>query len=283
MKSTPISPNNIKNQYIIEARKGWRIIDLHELYQYRDLFWFFVWRDIKVLYKQTVLGFLWAIIRPVFSMIIFSVVFGRLAKIPSDGVPYPVFTYVALIPWTYFSTSFTNSAQSLVANANMITKVYFPRLVVPMTPVLAGLVDFVISFGILAVLMAWYGIAPSVYVLFLPALIFVMMLTAAGTGMWLSAMAIQFRDVRHAMSFLVQLLMYSAPVVWPVSLIPDKYRLLYGLYPMVGVIEGFRSTLLGSRPMPWDLITVGAVSASCIALSGAFYFCRMERIFADVA
>lgn len=283
MKSTPISPNNIKNQYIIEARKGWRIIDLHELYQYRDLFWFFVWRDIKVLYKQTVLGFLWAIIRPVFSMIIFSVVFGRLAKIPSDNVPYPIFTYAALLPWSYFSSSLSGSTQSLLTNVNMLTKVYFPRLVIPMTPVLAGLVDFGIAFSVLVILMIWYGVVPTGYIVFLPLLIIMMIMTAAGIGMWLSAMAIKFRDVRHAMQFVVQLLMYAAPVVWPVSLIPDKFRLYYGIYPMAGVIEGFRSAILGTNPMPWDLIGVGSLVATLIFVSGAFYFRRMEKIFADVA
>jgi len=267
----------------IKPKSGWQLIDFSELLAYRDLFFFLVWRDIKVIYKQTVLGFLWAIIRPVFSMVIFSIVFGRLAKIPSDNIPYPIFSYVALIPWTYFSTAMTNSTQSLVTNANMITKVYFPRLIIPMTPVLAGLVDFAISFSVLAMLMVWYHIVPTIYILMVPFLTLLMILTAAGIGMWLSAMAIQYRDIRHAMSFLVQLLMYAAPVVWPVSLIPGKYRLLYAAYPMAGVIEGFRAALIGTTPMPWDLVGVGTASALVIAVSGAFYFRRMERIFADVA
>jgi lipopolysaccharide transport system permease protein len=283
MKNKQNGPDNVKNRYIIESRKGWRIIDLHELYQYRDLLWFFVWRDINVLYKQTVLGFLWAIIRPVFSMIIFSVVFGRLAKVPSDNVPYPIFTYAALLPWSYFSSSLSGSTQSLLTNLNMLTKVYFPRLVIPMTPVLAGLVDFGIAFSVLVILMIWYGIVPTVYVVFLPVLIVLMIVTAAGIGMWLSAMAIQYRDVRHATQFIVQLFLYGAPVVWPVSLIPDKFRLYYGVYPMAGVIEGFRSALLGTNPMPWDLIGVGSFVATLIFVSGAFYFRRMEKIFADVA
>jgi len=267
----------------IKARKGWQLIDPKELFEYRDLFFFLVWRDIKVLYKQTVLGFLWAVIRPVFSMIIFSIVFGRLAKMPSDGAPYPVFAYTALIPWTYFSTALSGSTQSLISNVNMITKVYFPRLIIPMTPVLAGLVDFAISFGVLAVLLAWYRIMPTAAVIVLPLLIILMVLTAAGIGMWLSAMAILYRDVRHALQFLIQLLMYAAPVVWPVSLVPEQYRLLYGLYPMAGVIEGFRSALIGTPPIPWDLISMGSLSAILIAVSGAFYFRRTERIFADVA
>ena len=275
---------------VIEARPGWRLIDWRELRQYRDLFYFLVLRDVKVLYKQTVLGFAWAIIRPVFSMIVFSIIFGGLADVPSDGVPYPIFSFAALLPWTYFSTAMTKSTSSLVANMNMLTKVYFPRLVIPMTPVLAGLVDFAIAAGVLGVLMAYYGIAPTVYALALPLLILLMILTAAGVGLWLSALTIQYRDVRHAITFLSQLLMYAAPVVWPVSLITEKFpvwgetiRLAYGLYPMAGVIEGFRAALLGTTPMPWDLIAVGSLSALLLCLSGAFYFRRMERTFADVA
>ncbi len=283
MPSDPVTEPKARPVIEIKSKSGWRLIDVKELAAYRDLFFFLVWRDIKVVYSQTVLGFLWAIIRPVFSMIVFSIVFGRLAHIPSDNVPYPVFSYAALIPWTYFSTALTNSTQSLISNVNMITKVYFPRLIIPLTPVLAGLVDFAISFVVLAGLMAWYRIVPTVDILVLPLLILLMMLTASGVGMWLSAMAIQYRDIRHAMTFLIQLLMYAAPVVWPVSLIPHSYRLVYGIYPMAGVIEGFRSALVGTTPMPWDLIGIGAASAFTIAISGAFYFRRMERVFADVA
>ncbi len=268
---------------VIQPKKGWQVIDFRELAEYRDLFFFLVWRDIMVLYKQTVLGFLWAIIRPVFSMVIFSVVFGKLAGIPSDNVPYPIFAYTALIPWTYFSTALAGSTQSLLSNVNMLTKVYFPRLIIPMTPVLACLVDFAISFLVLAGLMAWYGIMPNMNIIYLPMLIVLMMLTAAGIGMWLSALAIQYRDIRHAMNFLIQLLMYAAPVVWPVSLVPAGYRILYGIYPMAGVIEGFRAALLGTNPMPWDLVCAGTASALLVAVTGAFYFKRMERIFADVA
>ena len=275
------------HQTIIEAKSGWQVVDWAELRQYRDLFYFLVLRDIKVLYKQTVLGFAWAIIRPVFSMIVFSVVFGQLAQVPSDGVPYPIFSYAALVPWTYFAGAMASSTTSLVNNANMLSKVYFPRLIIPMTPVLAGLVDFVIAFSLLGVLMLWFGIPPTWNVLALPLLIGLMVLSAAGIGMWLSALAIQYRDIRFAIQFMSQLLMYAAPVVWPASLILDKFGypayLLFGLYPMVGVIEGFRAGLLGTTPMPWDLIAIGGASALLLALSGAFYFRRMERIFADVA
>lgn len=270
------------HQIIIEPPKGWRLIDWKELIRYKDVFYFLVLRDIKVLYKQTVLGFGWAIIRPLVSMIILSMVFGRLAKVPSDGVPYPVFSYVGLLPWTYFSTSMAASTTSLFTDAKLFTKVYFPRLIIPMTPVLAKLVDFAISFLILGVLMAWYKIAPTINLVFLPFLLILMILTASGIGMWFSALSIQYRDVKHAVPFLSQILMYAAPVVWPLSLIPEKYRLLYGLYPIAGVIEGFRSALIGTNPMPWDVILVGTVSAMLIWSSGALYFRHKEDIFADV-
>jgi lipopolysaccharide transport system permease protein len=277
-------------QTIIRPQPGWRLIDWRELREYRDLFYFLVWRDIKVLYKQTVLGFAWAIIRPVFSMVVFSVVFGGLARVPSDGVPYPVFSYAALLPWTYFATTTMNSSNSLVGNAPMLTKIYFPRLMIPMTPVLAGLVDFAVAALILCALMIGYGIVPSANVVFLPLLLVILVLTATGGALWLSALTIQYRDVKHAMQFSMQLLMYAAPVVWPASLL-NAYvahwghwiRWVYGLYPMAGVIEGFRAALLGTRPMPWDLILMGGLSATLLAVTGALYFRKTERIFADVA
>lgn len=272
---------------IIEPKKGWQLIDSGELREYRDLFYFLVLRDIKALYKQTVLGFAWAIIRPVFSMIVFSIVFGRLAKVPSDGIPYPIFAYAALVPWTYFSTAMTSSTQSLIYGATIFTKVYFPRLIIPMTPVLSKLVDFAIAFVILFGLMAWYGIAPTLNIFWVPLLILLMMLTSSGIGMWLSALAIQYRDIPQGIQFLSQLLMYAAPVVWPVSLISEKFgesaKLIYGLYPMAGVIEGFRSALLGHNPMPWDLIGMGTITAAILFITGALYFKQKERIFADVA
>jgi lipopolysaccharide transport system permease protein len=240
-------------------------------------------RDIKVIYTQTVLGFAWALLQPVFSMIVFSIVFGRLAQMPSDGVPYPLFSYAALVPWTYFSSAISGSTQSLISNSSMLSKVYFPRLVIPMTPVLAKLGDFSIALVLVGLFMLWYRTPPTWNVVYLPLLVLLMMATAAGAGMWLSALAIQYRDVRFAMGFLTQILMYAAPVVWSVSLVPEQYRLLYGLYPMVGVIEGFRAALLGTTPMPWDLIGMGLLSATFLVISGMFYFRRMEQIFADVA
>jgi lipopolysaccharide transport system permease protein len=267
---------------VFEAKSGWRFIDFHELWEYRDLFYFLIWRNIKVRYAQSVLGVGWAIIQPVFSMIVFTIVFGRLAKIGSEGVPYAIFSYAALVPWTYFSNALTQSGASLVGASGMISKVYFPRLIIPMSPVLDTLVDFGISLILLVGLMIWFKIAPTIWVLTLPLLILLMMLTAAGLGMWLTALAVQYRDVNYGMKFAVQLLMYASPVVYPASLVPGQYRLLFGINPMAGVIEGFRAALIGTRPMPWDLIAVGSVTALVVAVSGAFYFRHTERIFADV-
>lgn len=271
---------------IIEPRKGWQLIDWRELLRYKDLLYFLVLRDIKIVYKQTVMGFGWAILRPLFAMLIFSVVFGQMAKVPSDGIPYPVFSYAALVPWTYFSASLNGATESLIQNREMVTKVYFPRLFIPWTPVLAKLLDFVIALMLVGGLMAWYGLAPTLSVLFIPLLVLLMIGTAAGVGMWLSALAIQYRDVRHIMQFLTQILMYAAPVVWPASLIREQYPefvLLYGLYPMAGVIEGFRASLLGHQTMPWDLLGMAAISTTVLLISGMFYFRRVERVFADIA
>jgi len=268
---------------IIERQEGWRSLDLPELIRYRDLFYFLVARDVKVLYKQTILGFGWAILRPFFSMIVFSIVFGRLAKMPSDGIPYPLFSYVALVPWTYFQTALNMSTNSMITNSRIISKVYFPRVLIPLTPVVSGMVDFFIAMSIVALMMIYYSVTPDIHLLFLPVLVIVMMLTAAATGLWFSVLGVQYRDVKYAIQFLIQILMYAAPVVWPATLIPAKYRLYYGLYPMVGVIEGFRSALLGKNPMPWDLIVVGMISAVFLFVTGLCYFRRSERILADVA
>ena len=281
----------VETHYIrIEPRSGWRAVDWKELVAYRDLFWLFVKRDVTVRYKQTVLGFGWALIRPVFSMVVFTVIFGNLAGVPSDGAPYALFSYVALLPWTYFSGALSASTNSLIAQKGIFTKVYFPRLIIPTTPLLTGLVDFGLAFLVLIGLMAWYGVAPTAWVLFLPVLILIMVVAAAGVGLWLSSLAVQYRDISQAMGFAVQILMYAAPVVWGTSLIAEKFpqhgdtlRLLYGLYPITGVIEGFRAALIGTTPMPWDLIGMGAASATVLCLTGARYFRRMEHTFADVA
>ena len=283
-------PNNleqtIKNDdhtIVIEPERGWRLIDWRELWRYRDLFFFLVWRDIKIRYAQSVLGLGWAIIQPVFTMVIFTIVFGNLANVDSEGVPYAIFSYVALVPWTYFSNSLTGSSESLISASGMITKVYFPRLVIPIAPVLSKLVDFGISLLILLGLMLWFGIVPTLWTLAVPLLILLMMLAAAGAGMWLTALAIQYRDIRYGLNFFVRLLMYASPVIYATGTIPERYQLFYALNPMVGVIEGFRAALLGTKPMPWAWIGMGTITAVFLFITGALYFRRMERVFADVA
>jgi len=270
-------------EIVIEPKSGWRAIDLAELIEYRDLLYFLVWRDIKVRYKQTVMGFAWALIQPVFSMIIFTVIFGKVAKISSDGVPYAIFSYAALVPWTYFSNALSQSSTSLVSQANLISKIYFPRLMVPLAAVFSQLVDFGIALLLLFGMMLFFGIAPTPWALLVPFLVLLMMLTAAGMGACLTALAIQYRDIKHGIGLGLTFLMYASPVVYPVSLIPEQYRIIYGLNPMAGVIEGFRAALLGSSPMPWDLLAVGGSIAVLIAVCGAHYFRRMEGTFADVA
>ena len=260
-----------------------RLINLQELWQYRDLFWFLVKRDIKTRYAQSIMGVGWAIIQPVFSMIIFTVVFGNIAKINSEGIPYAIFSYTALVPWTYFSSSLTDSSRSLISSKNLITKVYFPRLVIPVAPVLAKLIDFGISFLILIGMMVWFGITPSIWAAFIPIFVLIMMLAAAGVGMWLTALSIQYRDIQYGSSFFIQLLMYISPVIYPASNVPDKFQLVYAMNPMVGVIEGFRAVLLGTHSMPWFYILIGSASALVLFISGALYFRHMERYFADVA
>lgn len=266
----------------ISPSRGLRGLDLSELWQYRDLFYFLVWRDVKTRYAQSALGVGWAVVQPVLQMIVFTVVFGNLAKIDSEGVPYAIFSFAALVPWTFFSQALIGSTSSLSRSHGVLEKIYFPRLVIPMSAVMAKLVDFVIALVLLGGLMAWFRIVPTAWALTLPVLVLLMVLTSAGVGMWLAALAVQYRDVNHAINFGAQILMYAAPVVYPVSLIPDQYRLLYAINPMVGVIEGFRSALLSTNPMPWDLIAVGSATAVVVAVAGSFYFRRMERIFADV-
>ena len=246
-----------------------------------------VLREIKVLYKQTILGFSWAIIRPFVSMIVFSVIFGGLAKIPSDGIPYPVFSYVALVPWTYFSASMNKSTMSLINSTTIFTKVYFPRMILPLTPVLSGLIDFIIALSLSFGLLIYYKINISLNIIYLPFLILIMILTSSGIGLWLSSMAIQYRDIRHATQFLSQLLMYIAPVVWPISMLESKFgykvTLICSAYPMVGVIEGFRAILIGKNEIPWDYIFVGFISSIFIFITGSIYFKSKENFFADVA
>ena len=268
---------------IIEPSGPWPRIDFRELWAYRNLFLFLVWRDIKVRYAQTVLGAGWAILQPVLAMVGFTLIFGNFGEIPSDGVPYPVFSLAALVPWIYFSTALTTASNSLIANPNLITKVYLPRLVIPLAPVLAGLVDFAIALVILFAMMLAFGIVPSSGVALLPILVLIMMMAAAGIGCLLAALNVQYRDVKHIVPFLVQVLMFASPIVYPMSLVPEAYRVAYALNPMAGVIEGFRSVLLGTNSISWPLLSVSAVSSVVFLTIGALYFRRMERIFADVA
>jgi len=280
-----MTATNVDHQLIIidpEDKKS-KLINWQEIWQYRDLFFFLVWRDIKTRYAQSVLGVGWAIIQPVFSMIVFTIIFGNLARVDSEGVPYAIFSFTALVPWTFFSSSLTSASGSLINSKNLLTKIYFPRLVIPLSPVIGKLIDFGISLLILIGLMFWYGVIPTIWTLMIPVFIIVMMLTAAGAGMWLTALSIQYRDIRYGAEFFIQLLMYGSPVIYATSIIPEKYQIIYALNPMVGVIEGFRAALLGTRAMPWNLIGIGSLMAIAFFLSGALYFRSMERYFADVA
>jgi lipopolysaccharide transport system permease protein len=266
----------------IRPSKGWVSLKLHELWEYRELLYFLTWRDIKVRYKQTALGAAWAIIQPFFTMVVFSLFFGRLAKMPSDGIPYPIFSYAALVPWTFFANGLTQSSNSLVGSANLVTKVYFPRLVVPLSSVASGIVDFVLAFIVLLGMMLFYGIVPTANAVWLPPLLLLALVTALGVGLWLSAMNVQFRDVRYAVPFLTQFWLFATPIAYPSSLLSEPWRTLYGLNPMVGVVEGFRWALLGTQAAPGLTIGISSLAALALLASGAFYFRRMEKTFADV-
>jgi len=268
---------------VIESSKGLQLVDWRELFAYRDLFRFLIWRQVKVLYSQSAIGIGWAVIQPVFSMIIFTIVFGSLAKVSSDGVPYALFSFAGLVPWTYFSNAIVDGVNSLVGEANMLRKVYFPRLLLPLSAVVAKLVDFCIGMVCLMLLMLAFGRMPSAQIVFMPILILLMVTSAAGVSIWLTALAVQYRDVKHALTFLVQLALYASPVVYPVSLIPSEYRLLYAINPMVGVIDGFRAALFGEQSLPWNLILVGFASNAVILGLGLLVFSSKERKFADVA
>ena len=266
---------------IIKPRSGWQGVDFKELREYRDLFFFLVWRDIKVMYAQTILGFSWAILQPLIQIVLFTIVFGKVARVPTDGIPYVLFSSVAIVPWTYMSQAMTQSSESLVQQHNMLGKIYFPRLIFPLTPVLAKLVDFCIASLVLVGVLVYYGVYPTLNWLLLPFLVVMMMCIPTGIGMWLSAMAIRFRDVKHAMQFVQRMLIYSAPIVYSASRIPEGYRFFYSLNPLVGVTEGFRACLL-NLPIPWLYIIPGVVTTLALLVSGVLYFKRMERIFADV-
>jgi len=279
VSSTPLEQTDWTT--IIRPSKGWVSLKLNDLWEYRDLLLFLAWRDISVRYKQTVLGAAWAIIQPFFSMVIFSIFFGSLAQISSDGVPYPVFSFAALLPWTFFANALSESSNSLVGNANLLSKVYFPRLVIPLASTLGGLADFGIAFIVLVLMMVVFGIVPTAAVLLLPLFLLLALVTALGVGLWLSALNVQYRDIRYMVPFLVQALMFASPVVYSSTLLEEPWRTLYGINPMVGVIEGFRWALLGTTP-PGPMLLFSAVAALLLLVSGAMYFRRMEKTFADV-
>lgn len=266
---------------VIEPRRGSLALNLHDLWQYRDLLYILTLRDVKVRYKQTILGVLWAVIQPFFMMIIFTLFFGRLAGIPSDGIPYPLFAYAGLLPWTFFSNAVNSSGNSLVGNSSLITKVYFPRMIIPIAAVGSGLIDFLISFGLLALLMLYYGIGFSSNIVMLPILTLLTALLAIDIGMWMSALNVKYRDVRYALPFLIQLWMFATPIIYPSSLIPDEWRWLFIINPLTGLIEGYRSAIFGT---PFDFVGIGVsvFVAFAALIYSAYTFRQMERSFADL-
>jgi len=266
---------------IIRPPRKWVPVDFRELWEYRELLYFFTWRDVKLRYKQTGLGIAWAVIQPLLMMVIFTLFFGRLANIPSDGVPYPLFAFTALLPWTLFAEGMTRSTVSMVQNANIMTKVYFPRLIMPIASILSPLVDFLVAMGLLVIIMAYYGFVPTINAIFLPLLIVFAMMTSLAVGLWLSALNVKYRDFQYTVPFLIQIWMFASPVVYPASMIPPSWQWLYALNPMTGVIEGFRWALLGTNP-PGTMILISLGVVILILVSGVFYFRRMEQYFADI-
>jgi lipopolysaccharide transport system permease protein len=267
---------------IIRPSRGWRALNLRELWEYRELLYFLAWRDVKIRYKQTVMGATWAVIQPFFTMVVFSLFFGKLAKVPSDEIPYPIFSYAALVPWQFFASGLSQSSTRLVGSANLIRRVYFPRLVIPISAVLAGGVDFALAFAVLLGMMLFYGILPTAAVIWLPFLLLLALVTALGVGLWLTAMHVQFRDVRYLVPFLVQAWMFATPIAYPSSLLDEPWHTLYGINPMAGVVEGFRWALLGTETAPGPIVLVSALVAVGSLVSGAYYFRRMEKTFSDV-
>ena len=267
---------------VVKPSKGWISLNLDELWEYRELLYFLTWRNIKVRYKQTVLGAAWAIIQPFFTMVVFSLFFGKLAKVPSDGIPYPIFAYAALVPWMFFANGLNQSSDSLVGSADLIKKVYFPRLIVPISSVISGVIDFVLAFVVLVGMMLFYGIYPTANTIWLPFLLLLAFVTSLGVGLWLSALNVQFRDVRHTVPFLTQFWLFATPIAYPSSLLSEPWHTLFGINPMVGVVEGFRWALLGTETAPGPIIIVSSLVALVLLVGGAFFFRRMEKTFADV-
>jgi lipopolysaccharide transport system permease protein len=284
MTSTEVThpPKDTPPVLLIRASKGFLSLNLKDVWAYRELLYFLVWRDIKVRYKQTALGAAWAVIQPVMTMVVFSVFFGRLAKVPSDGIPYPVFAFAALLPWQLFAFSLTESSNSLVGSQNLITKVYFPRLVIPLASVLAGIVDFAIAFVVLLGLLLYYGIRPTTAVVWLPLFVLLALATALSVGLWFSALNVKYRDVRYTIPFLTQFWMFATPVAYSSTLVPERWRALFGLNPMAGVVEGFRWALLGKSGGPGGLLWVSVAAVFLLLTGGLFYFRRTEATFADI-
>jgi lipopolysaccharide transport system permease protein len=266
----------------IQPSAGWVSLQLRELWEYRELLYFLIWRDIKVRYKQTVLGAGWAIIQPLFTMLVFSLFFGKLAKVPSDGIPYPLFSYTALVPWTFFAQGLSQSSDSLVGSSNLIKKIYFPRLAIPIGTVCAGMIDFGLAFSVLLVLEFSYHIHPTRHILWLPLFVLLALVTALGVGLWLSAFNVKYRDVKYVVPFFTQVWMFMTPIAYPSSLLSGKWRMVYSLNPMAGVVEAFRWALLGSKTAPSAEIAISCAAAVALLIGGAFYFRRMEKTFADV-
>ncbi|OGN75965.1 MAG: phosphate ABC transporter permease [Chloroflexi bacterium GWB2_49_20] len=267
---------------VIEPPKGWAALELGELWKFRELLFFLTWRDIKVRYKQTALGAAWAILQPVLTMVVFSIIFGGLARLPSEGIPYPIFTFTALLPWQLFAFALTQSSNSLVGSQNLISKVYFPRLVVPFSSVLAGVVDFGIAFLVLVGLMAYYGIGLTPAALLLPVFLLLALTSALAIGLWLSALNVKYRDIRYVVPFLTQFWMYATPIAYSSSLIPEKWRWLYSLNPMTGVVEGFRWAILGKSSLDVLSMSISAGMVVTLLIGGLYYFKRMESSFADI-
>jgi len=266
----------------VAPSRGWAALRLRDLWAYRELVYFLTWRDVKVRYKQTVLGAAWAILQPGLTMLIFSLFFGRLARVPSDGIPYPLFSLAGLVPWTFFSNGLTQASNSLVGNANLITKVYFPRLIAPLATVLAGVIDVVLACGVLVVMMGYYRVPPTTHIVWLPAALLLVVVIALGTGLWLSAMNVQFRDVRYAVPFLTQLWLFATPIAYPSSLLHEPWRTVYAINPMVGAVEAFRWSVLDRSAAPVAQLAVSSAVAVTVLVTGALYFRRMERTFADI-
>ena len=266
----------------IAPSRGWVALKLGELWAYRELLYFLTWREIKVRYKQTVLGAAWALLQPLLTMLVFSLFLGKLAKVPSDSIPYPLFCLAGLVPWSFFSNGLSQSANSLVSSSNLISKVYFPRLTIPLSAVLSGAVDFTISFVLLIVMMAFYHQAPSLRCVYLPLFFLLAFVTALGVGLWLSALNVEYRDVRYVLPFLTQFWMFATPIAYPSSLLSEPWRSVYGLNPMVGVVEGFRWSLFETVDAPGKIIVVSSITSVLILIGGAFYFRRMEKTFADI-